>query len=158
MSGIAFIIQFKDLAGPASWVTGVVTLFCIGIGILAIFKGEKTITKSDWISFALAISAIPVWLLTSEPLLAVFVIVLIELLNYYPTIRKSYKRPWDEDLLSWALSALRWFFASLAVSHITLESLLYPAFITACEISTVIYLVWRRKVLTKDLQAHKKST
>ncbi len=153
MSGIAFIIQIQNLAGPTLWVTGVVTFFCIGIGVLAIFKGEKRITKSDWISFILALVAIPAWLLTSEPLLALAIVLIIELLNYYPTIRKSYTQPWDEDLTSWALSALRWLFASLAVSHITLGSLLYPAFITACEIGLVAYLIWRRNALKRTTPA-----
>lgn len=149
MSGIAWAIQVQNDAGPTIWVTGVVTLFCIGIGIAAIWYGEKNITKSDWISFFIALSVIPIWLMTNNPYWAIVLVLMIELLNYYPTVRKSYFKPWEEDIVSWSLSALRWFFATLAVTTISFEALAYPLFITTCEVLFVAYLVIRRKSLQK---------
>ncbi len=50
LAGIAFWVQYGADAGPTIWVTGMVAVFCIGIGVLSIFLGEKEITRTDWIS------------------------------------------------------------------------------------------------------------
>lgn len=151
MSGVAWVIQLEESAGPTIWVTGVVTLCCIGIGIVAFFVGEKGITKSDWISFATALVIIPVWIFAGSPLFALILVMLIELLNYYPTVRKSYQKPYEEDIISWSLSGLRWACATLAVTSFSFNSMAYPLFITICEIGLVAYLLYRRKMVSKAL-------
>ncbi len=151
MSGVAWIIQLGESAGPTIWVTGVVTLCCIGIGISAFFVGEKRITKSDWASFMMALAIIPVWVYVASPLLALILVMLIELLNYYPTVRKSYQKPYEEDIISWSLSGLRWACATLAVTNFSFNAIGYPLFITICEIGLVAYLLYRRKIVSKVL-------
>lgn len=108
---------------------------------------------TDWISFILALFIIPMWLISKQSVVAIILIVAIELLTYYPTIRKSYSKPWEEDILSWSLSALRWILATLAVSNITLNTIFYPAFIAACEISIVVYFIWRRRLVNPEVMA-----
>src|SRR5882724_13674059 len=46
---IAFVAQLSDRAGAGSWATGLSAAFCLGIGIIALFRGEKHITRGDWI-------------------------------------------------------------------------------------------------------------
>ncbi len=145
MAGIAAAIQYKAEAGPAVWVTGFVAVVCIGIGIAAVFHGEKRITRSDWASFFLALIVIPIWLSTKNAALALCLVLLIEILNYYPTVRKSYAKPQEEDALSWGISSLRWFCATLAAEQISPDTVLYPLFIALCESGIVAYLLWRRR-------------
>lgn len=143
MSGIAFAIQWIDGAGPGLWTTGVVVASCALISLLALKYGEKDITRDDWVTFIAGLVIIPVWLVTESPLTALILVLLIEVLGYYPTLRKSYHKPQEEDLFSWFLSALRWVAASLAVSNITVLSLLYPVFIAVFELGFVLYLMLR---------------
>lgn len=145
MSGIAFVLQWMSDAGPSLWVTGVVALSCSAIGILAVFKGERDITRSDWWTFLAGLAIIPVWLATQEPRAALALVLLIELLGYYPTVRKSYNKPHEEDLFSWFLSALRWAAAALAVSNVSVLSLTYPLFIATFEFGFVLYLYIRQQ-------------
>jgi hypothetical protein len=42
--------------------------FCLGIGILALFRGEKHITCGDWMAFLTTFLAIPLWVVTADPL------------------------------------------------------------------------------------------
>jgi hypothetical protein len=58
---IAFFAQLSDMAGAGSWATGLSAAFCLGIGVLALFRGEKHITRGDWIAFLATFLAIPLW-------------------------------------------------------------------------------------------------
>jgi hypothetical protein len=65
---IAFLAQWSDRAGAGSWGTGLSAAFCLGIGIIALFRGETHITRGDWIAFLTTVLAIPLWAVTSDPL------------------------------------------------------------------------------------------
>lgn len=151
MAGAAFVVQYQENAGPGLWPMGIVTLFCLIIGIVAIRQGEVEFTRSDWASLILMLLLLPVWLATGDALLALWLILVIELLNYYPTVRKSYSQPWHEDVFSWFISALRWTCAALAVSNITLPAILYPAFVAIFEFGFVIYLLIRCRMVSAKL-------
>lgn len=153
MSGIAFFIQLFDHAGPGIWTTGVVAFSCAAISGLAVVRGSRDITRGDWLAFLAGLAIIPIWAATETPFAALALVLLIELFGYYPTARKSYLRPFEEDLFSWFLSALRWAAAALAVSNITALSLLYPVFIAVCETAFVLYLFWRQRVVSTRRRA-----
>ena len=64
LTGIAFAIQFLEGAGSGAWSGAVSTVFCVAILLAALRRGEKNITRSDWMVFAAAVAAIPIWLIT----------------------------------------------------------------------------------------------
>jgi hypothetical protein len=94
---IAFVAQLSDKAGAGSWATGLSAAFCLGIGVVALFRGEKHITRGDWVAFVVTLLAIPLWVVTSDPLWSVLLVTGIDAVAYYPTFRKSYAKP-DEEL------------------------------------------------------------
>jgi hypothetical protein len=94
---IAFVAQLYDKAGAGSWATGLSAAFCLGIGVVAVFRGEKHITIGDWIALLVTLIAIPLWVVTSDPLWSVLLVTGIDAVAYYPTFRKSYAKP-DEEL------------------------------------------------------------
>ena len=85
---IAFFAQLSDKAGAGSWATGLSAAFCLGIAIIALFRGEKHITRGDWIAFLTTFLAIPLWIVTSDPFLSVLLVTGIDAVAYYPTFRK----------------------------------------------------------------------
>lgn len=94
---IAFFAQLSDKAGAGSWATGLSAAFCLGIGVIALFRGEKHVTRGDWIAFIITFLAIPLWIVTSDPLWSVLLVTAIDAVAYYPTFRKSFAKP-DEEL------------------------------------------------------------
>ncbi len=96
LTAIAFAIQFLEGAGAGAWSGAVSTIFCIAILVVALRNGEKHITRSDWVVFVAALAAIPIWLLTQNPLLAAVWVTGIDSLGYIPTIRKSWLKPYEE--------------------------------------------------------------
>jgi len=149
VSMIAFVAQISDKAGAGSWVTGFSAMVCLGVGILGIFRGEKEITRGDWISFLLTLSAIPLWIATKDPLWSVLLVTGIDALAYYPTFRKSCAKPEEELALKYVLTAVKHFLSLAALENYTLVTAVYPFVSFFMEIAVVALLLERRFVLSK---------
>lgn len=147
VTGIGAFAQQSLDGGPSAWVLFVVSGTCLFIAFLALFVGEKNITKSDWLAFIGALLAIPVWLATDNPVMAIIIIVTIDCLTYYPTVRKSWNDPWGEPAMSYFWAGLRYFLALFAVENPSLETLVYPFFLMATDWGFPIYLLIRRRIL-----------
>jgi hypothetical protein len=141
---IAFFAQLSDKAGAGSWATGLSAAFCLGIGIVALFRGEKHITRGDWIALLVTLLAIPLWVATSDPLWSVLLVTGIDAIAYYPTFRKSYAKP-DEELASkYVLTVIRYLFSLLALEHYTVVTSVYQLVSILMEMGIVIMLLWRQ--------------
>ena len=154
VTGIGAYAQYSMDAGPSSWVLGVVSGTCLFIAFIALFIGEKNITTSDWFAFVGALVAIPIWMATNSPFLAVLTIILIDVLTYYPTIRKSWSDPWGEPPVSYFWAGLRYFLALFAVTNPSLETLVYPFFLMATDWGFAAYIIVRRRVMSIKGVAH----
>src|SRR5215475_6486252 len=111
---IAFVAQLYGRAGAGSWSTGLSAAFCLAIGIIALFRGEKHITRGDWIALLTTLAAIPLWVATSDPLWSVLLVTAIDAVAYYPTVRKSWAKPDEELAFKYVLSDIRYLFSLLA--------------------------------------------
>lgn len=147
LTAIAFAGQLTDSAGPGAWVTGVTALVSFIIFSLAIKKGEKNITKSDKANLFGAVVALVLWFLTSNPLSAMILITIVDFLGFLPTIRKSYSKPYEETLVTYLLSGLKFLLAILALNNYTVVTWLYPASLVIANLFFVVMLVVRRKKL-----------
>lgn len=141
---VMYYAQAAGGAGPGSWTMRFASIGCLAIGIVALFKGEKNITRSDWISFTGSLLAIALWWSTKEPLGAVIVLVLVDLLGFYPTYRKSWHRPFEESFRPYILFAVICVFTILAIQSYNWTTLLHPAAMIISNVSFVIMLFWRR--------------
>ncbi|PCI01225.1 MAG: hypothetical protein COB76_01805 [Alphaproteobacteria bacterium] len=149
VTGIGAYAQFALNGGPSAWVLVVVSCTCLFISVVALFVGEKNIAKSDWWAFLGALIAIPVWMITDSPAMAIIVIIVIDILTYYPTLRKSWNDPWSEPPVSYFWAGLRYFLALFAVTNPSLETLAYPFFLMATDWGFMIYIIIRRRILEK---------
>lgn len=145
LTAIAFVGQISDGAGPGAWVTGFTACISFFIFITALRTGEKDITKTDWLSLVGAGIAMLLWWATSDPLIAVMLITVIDALGFFPTFRKSYQKPYQETAITFALSALKFVIAILALENLTPTTWLYPASLVLMNGIFVIMLLIRRK-------------
>lgn len=145
LTAIAFVGQVSEGAGPGAWVTGFTACVSFFIFITALKTGEKDIAKSDWLSLAGAGIAMLLWWATSDPLIAVVLITLIDALGFYPTFRKSYHKPYQETAVTFAISGLKFVVAIIALENLTPTTWLYPASLVLMNGIFVIMLLIRRK-------------
>ena len=143
---IVFLAQLVDNGGVGAWPIGVSGIISIYVAILAYSKKtDNMISKIDWLFFILAINTIILWYFTSDPLLAVVVLTIIELLGFAPTFRKAYVRPFEEQLTFFVLMVVRNTVAIVALEHYSLTTVLFPAMSAVACLLFIIMVVYRRK-------------
>lgn len=106
--------------------------------------GDTEITRSDWISLWVSLSIIPIWLLTDSAVWAVILVSLIDFIGFYPTIRKSWSRPYEESLTAWSINIAKLGLSLFAMSNFTFVTTFYPASFLTLNILFVGMCVIRR--------------
>ncbi|MFH1158190.1 MAG: hypothetical protein V1721_04820 [Pseudomonadota bacterium] len=147
ISSIGFTAQVTEGAGAGSWSVGFGSFLCYVIFVIALFKGERYIRRGDWIILGVALSAIPLWVMTKTPVWSVALVCMIDTLGYFPTLRKSWDKPHEETAVTYALSSLCSLFALLAVEHYTVSTWLYPAVLILSNGFTGAFLMLRRRMI-----------
>lgn len=147
LTAIAFFGQLAKDGGVGSWVLGSTALSCFAIAVVSLYKGEKNITKLDWISFIFAISGIVLWQITNNPLTAIVIVTVVDALACVPTFRKAYFKPFEETASTYILSSLKFILSFFALESLNLGTWLYPASIIMTNSGLVAMLLWRRMKL-----------
>lgn len=153
ISSIGFAAQFAEGAGAGSWARGFGAFTCFLLVGISLFRGEKNITRADWITLVVALSAIPLWILTKTPLWSVILVCAIDTIGYLPTIRKSWTKPQSESALSYSLGSLGALLTLLAIENYTMATWLYPAVLVASNGAMALFLLKRRLRLATAVQA-----
>lgn len=144
---IVFLAQLKDDAGVGAWPIGISGGITFLVAFLSYIKrADITITKTDWLFFIAAISALPFWYFTAEPLWAVVILTTVDILGFGPTVRKSYLLPYSESLLFFSLFAIRDILVILALENYSMTTVLFPAAIAIACILLNIMILYRRNV------------
>lgn len=148
---IVVLAQIVGGAGPGAWSTAAVLLPCLIIAVLAIRQGEKNITRADWVMFVMGLAAIPVWLLTSNPLFAVLMVVVIDVLAFGPTFRKAWHRPHEEHSSMYGINIIRHAIAIAALTVYTPVTALYPIMLLVLNAAMWVMLLARRSFNGENL-------
>jgi len=145
---LAFLAQLEDRGGVGAWPIGVSGSITIFIAFLAYLKrADVTITKTDWLFFVAALSSLPLWYFTSDPLWAVVLLTTIDVLGFGPTVRKAYRFPYSESLLFFGLFTVRNLLVMMAFENHSVTTLLFPAVIGAVCVLLMMMIVYRRRIL-----------
>jgi hypothetical protein len=140
--------QLSGNAGPATLVTAMTCFLCALITFLAFRQGEKNITLTDWIMLIGSLSAIPMWIMTSDPLWSVVIVTIINAAAYIPTFRKAWVRPFEEHILMYAINIPRHMLTIAATQVYSFTNLLYPASVVLACILLFGGIQYRRLTIT----------
>jgi len=148
---IIFLAQLADGGGAGAWPIGVSGIITFFVAILAYLKkSDHMIVKKDWVFFIMAMSAIPFWYITSNPLWAVVILTTVDLLGFAPTLRKAYSYPDEEQLTFYTLIACRNLVATVALEHYSLTTMLFPVATAIACIFLIQMVIYRRIKLRKS--------
>ncbi len=145
---VVFGAQLAGGAGVGAWPIGISGLIGFYVAVLAyVKKADDTITRTDWVFFLAAMTSLPLWYFTHDPLYAVLVPTTVDVLGFGPTLRKAYRRPFDEQLLFFVLMGIRNLLAIAALEVYSTTTVLFPA-VTALSCAVFLVVVaYRRRVL-----------
>ncbi len=146
LAGIAFLGQVSGNAGSGVWVTGFTAVMSRVVFVLSLFSGTRDIVLADWLSLGGAGFALVLWYLTNDPLLSVAISTVINALAFFPTFRKSWRRPREETVVMYFLSGLKFVLALLSLQTVSLLTTLFPLSLVLMNwLFVVMLLVQRRR-------------
>lgn len=144
------VVYFAQLAGDAG-----IGAISVGIsGLLSCYtaflayqkRGDTKATRLDWIFLIVALSALPLWMVTSDPLWAVILLTLSDTIGFGPTLRKALVHPEEESLLFYGLTGVRSIFIIIALEAYNWTTILFPAVLgAACLLTVLLLFVLQRK-------------
>ena len=150
ISGVAFAAQVYDHAGAGSWAIGLTAAACLFQALLALKYGEKNITPTDKIALLTALAAIAAWVITKDPLLSVVLASIIDVVAFYPTFRKSWSKPWEENLSAYNIANVKLGLSVVAIGNFTLVTALFPVFCLVVNALFVVVCLWRRQAISRS--------
>lgn len=149
ITGIAFFAQLHDHAGPGAWAMGLTAFTCLIQALLALKFGEKNITATDRVALGTALLAIGWWAVTSDPLMAVILASLINGFAFYPTFRKSWTKPEQENLTGYNISTVKIALSIAALANFTMTTTLFAGSALVLNCVFVGMCLARRSVLAQ---------
>ncbi len=151
-TGIVFFAQLEAGGGVGAWPIGVSGVFTLIIAMLAVLKrADIQITRSDYWFMVAALASLPVWYLTANPLWAVVVLTIVDLLGFGPTLRKAYDFPYEENLLFFILFMVRNLCAIFALESYSVTTVMFPLSIAlTCGILVAVIYMRRKLLLSKE--------
>lgn len=150
MNITVFFAQTVKGGGAGAWISASNGIFCLAVAILSIWRGEKNITKSDWLCLGGAMSAIVVWAVTSNPLFAAVLASITDMCAIIPTIRKAYHKPFEENALGFSIDMSSFVIELFALQSFNLTTALFPAAILFNDSCLLAVIFWRRLIIKKN--------
>ena len=146
---IVFLAQLADNGGAGAWPIGISGIITIYVALLAYSKkSDSTITKIDWLFFILAMTSLPLWYFTSQPLWAVVILTFVDVMGFGPTFRKAYTRPFEEQLMFFIIMTARNLISITALENYSLTTVIFPAVIAGTCLVFIVMVIHRRRLLT----------
>jgi hypothetical protein len=127
LTAIAFGGQVAGNGGAGAWVTGFTALISFTVFGLALVNGKRDFPLADWLCLLGCMLSLALWAVTDNPLSAIILITIIDMLAFIPTFRKSYHKPDSEPAFTYALSGLKFAVAIVALEEFSVVTVLYPA-------------------------------
>lgn len=143
--GVISYAQLTENGGIGSYILMVESFFLFFIFLLSLKYGEKNIYKTDILSIGFGLLAIILWYFTQNPLLAVILITISDVIMYLPTIKKTFSHPFEEELFEYYTATLAYIFSFFALSTISLVTFLYPAVLIVLNIIFILFTLSLRK-------------
>lgn len=145
------IITFSaQWAAGASWSQGLIVGLVLVTGLLAFLSlkfGYGTFSRRDYISISLALLGLVLWRFTKDPLAAIVLVVIVDMLGAWLIILKAWRAPDSEVALNWALSSSGALLAAFAVGEVDLVKLLFPLYVTVADGTILAVVLYRRRVV-----------
>ncbi|WP_421847771.1 hypothetical protein [Marinomonas sp.] len=146
---IIFFAQLEAEGGMGAWPIGLSGVITILIAFLAYIKrGDATITKLDWGFLLVALTSLPLWYMTNDPLWTVVILTTVDMVGFGPTFRKAYHRPFEESRVFFILIILRNVCSVAALEAYSVTTVLFPFCLAVGALVLLVILQLRRGVLS----------
>jgi len=148
---IAFAAQIYKGGGSEALVTLAIAFGPLAVIAVAVLKDTQslTLTRLDVWCLSLAIAGIILWIRTKDPLLALLMSIVADILASIPTVVKSYLTPQTESAAAYSLSVISMIVTLLTIRQWSVMSWAFPLYILVINLTFVTLIL-----LPKRLRYH----
>lgn len=152
LTAIGFFSNLAIGATNSLWLLAVQGIGVIIVFLLSLWRGYGGLLKRDIVTLVAAGATLVVWRLTNQPVVAVYLSVLIDAMGGYLTVVKAYEAPETELLVTWILSGLAGACALLSVGKLNVALLAYPGYIFLINSAVAVAILLGRKRIVREVQ------
>jgi hypothetical protein len=144
---VGFAAVLTSGGETVAWVLGINALANLAISAIGFWQRNVHYDKYDWLALMGGFLGIFLWWLADNPLYAVILVSISDVIALVPTFRKAYRLPFEENITSFVVGIPYYVLAIIALASFTFTNILYPAAIIAVDGSLVAIIYIRRKKL-----------
>jgi hypothetical protein len=146
MGLVLAISYFYSGASNTIWVPIVEFVGPLSIALLSIKYGEGGLdSKTDLVCLFGALVSVVLWIAFQNPLVALVTNLCIDAFALFPTMKKSYLRPEDENFWAWFGTMSADTLNLFAAERFSFAILVYPIYMLVSDIIIVGILGWRKR-------------
>lgn len=137
---VTFFSYVASGAHDTIWVLLAYMLGQLTIFALSFKYGQGGSSRLDIVCLSLAVMAIVLWIMTRNPLSALYLSIFAEFMGLVPTIKKSYLYPNTESKLAWFIGFAGSALNLLAITTFVWHIALYPLYVFLGDFIIVVLL------------------
>jgi hypothetical protein len=125
VSAVTFFGQVAKGAGIGALPTAAAEIFTVIIFIFSLQYGFRNIVMTDTYFLIGALLGLIPWALTKDPTLSVIIVVLIDVIAFMPTLRKTYLQPRTETATLYSMNVTRHILALFSLQAYNIATTLH---------------------------------
>jgi hypothetical protein len=143
VSAIVFFGQLSKGAGIGALPTAVSEVFTLIIFLLSIKYGFRHVTKTDTFFLLLALAGIIPWIITNDPTVSVIIAVSIDVIAFFPTLRKTWREPKTEMPILYGANVARHILALFSLQAYNIATMLHSIAMISTNLMMTVLLIFR---------------
>lgn len=155
-TALQLIAIAAQISAGTSWSVILVIAATVNTSVVSILAlsgyGYEEYGWLDYTCAASAVVAIILWQLTGEPALAILLAILADMLAATPTVIKTYRDPYSENLTGWAIITVASMCGVASTSLYNLANLAYPVYLLLIDGTLFSMAYIRRFAVARDVR------
>lgn len=144
VSATTFFGGLQKGAGIGALPTGIAEMFTIIIFIFSLQYGFKQIRKIDTFFLIFALLGFIPWILFKDPTISVIIVVMIDIIAFIPTIRKTMRSPNTETKILYEMNVIRHILTLFALQTYNIATTLHSIAMIIIN-SIMTFLITRKR-------------
>ncbi len=144
LTGIGYLVQLDEAAGPASWVMAITTAVCLLLCVMSFARGERAFPWYEWAFLVAAAVVFVFYLLSRQPTLSAVLASFVNVLGFGPTVTKAWHRPASDSVTTFTLNGLKFVPSFFALDNVSVATVVFPATLVVANLAVAAVIFARR--------------
>lgn len=147
------LLFFAQKSAGARWLLIVSASYILSstlIAVLSVKYGFGKFHKRDVFSIIIAALGLTLWQVTSSPLIAIIMVIVVDFAGFWLTIAKTWQAPHSETLISWQISLVAATLSIFSIGKWKFTLIIYPLYAVVGTGLLIWVIMYRRTKIKED--------